>query len=253
MVPLLDARLKEREAAGSGRQTTLTRHARDLVRVDAEQGKSFADFAAFDLSLDQAAAGVLKHIRSAVPATDVLANQLTCLWHLIYLEPNPEAVAPIPRSIVRAARAARREGRIRELPAWLGTYRDLSDRLRESRPDVSETLASYLSAFCTVERAAWIADVSIVEPDGKSTAAAMIGALGPALGKPFTELSSATRSAMLRRARLRQGDELSFRCSPSMPHSSRRLLPRCSKGERPACSAPSCELSDSAGRGGKSP
>ena len=58
MVPLLDARLKEREAAGSGRQTTLTRHARDLVRVDAEQGKSFADFAAFDLSLDQAAAGV---------------------------------------------------------------------------------------------------------------------------------------------------------------------------------------------------
>ena len=49
MVPLLDAKLKEREAAGSGRQTTLTRHARDLVRVDAEQGKSFADFAAFDL------------------------------------------------------------------------------------------------------------------------------------------------------------------------------------------------------------
>ena len=45
---------------------------------------------------------------------------------------------------------------------------------------------------------------------------------------------------MLRRARLRQGDEPSFRCSPSMPHSSRRLLPRCFKGERPACFAPCC-------------
>ena len=94
------------------------------------------------------------------------------------------------------------EGRIRELPAWLGTYRDLSDRLRESRPDVSETLASYLSAFCTVERAAWIADVSLVEPDGKSAAAAMIGALGPALGKPFTELleRDAERDAAARQA-----------------------------------------------------
>jgi hypothetical protein len=187
MVPLLDARLKEREAAG-GRQTTLTRHARDLVRVDAEQGKSFADFAAFDLSLDQTAAGVLEHIRSAVPATDVLVNQLTCLWHLIYLEPNPEAVARfLDRSFALLVQLEG-DGRLRELPAWLGTYRELSDRLRESRPDVSETLASYLSAFCTAERAAWIADVSLVEPDGKSAAAAMIGALGPALGKPFTEL-----------------------------------------------------------------
>ena len=202
MVPLLDARLKEREAAGSGRQTTLTRHARDLVRVDAEQGKSFADFAAFDLSLDQAAAGVLEHIRSAVPATDVLANQLTCLWHLIYLEPNPEAVARFLDRSFALLVLLEGEGRIRELPAWLGTYRDLSDRLRESRPDVSETLASYLSAFCTVERAAWIADVSLVEPDGKSAAAAMIGALGPALGKPFTELleRDAERDAAARQA-----------------------------------------------------
>ena len=94
MVPLLDARLKEREAAAAedGRQTSLTRHARDLVRVDGAAGKSFADFAAFDLSLDLSAAATLEHIRSVVPTTDATVDQLTCLWHLLCLEPNPDAV-----------------------------------------------------------------------------------------------------------------------------------------------------------------
>jgi hypothetical protein len=201
MVPLLDARLKEREAAG-GQQTSLTRHARDLVQVDGGEGKSFADFAAFDLSLDHSAAGVLDHIRSAVPATDVLVGQLTCLWHLICLEPNPDAVGRfLDRSFVLLAQLEG-TGRMRELPAWLATYRELSDRLRESRPDVSETLASYLSAFCTAERAAWIADVSLVEPDGKGAASAMIGALGSALAAPFVDLleRDADRDAAARQA-----------------------------------------------------
>ena len=188
MVPLLDARLKEREAAASDRHTTLTRHARDLVHVDAGQGKSFADFAAFDLSLDDAAAGVLQHIRSAVPATDVVVGQLTCLWHLIYLEPNPEAVGRFLDRSFAVLVQLEREGRIGELPAWLGAYRDLSDRLRDSRPDVSETLDAYLGAFCTAERAGWIADISLDEPAGKGAAAAMIAALGPALAKSFVDL-----------------------------------------------------------------
>jgi hypothetical protein len=202
MVPLLDARLREREAAGNGRQTTLTRHARDLVRVDADQSKSFADFAAFDLSLDDMAAGVLEHIRSAVPATDVMVGQLTCLWHLIYLEPNPEAVGRfLDRSFALLVQLEQ-GGRLAELPSWLGTYRDLSNRLRESRPDVSDTLDSYLGSFCTAERAAWIADVSQVEPDGKRAAAAMIAALGPAVGKSFVDLleRDAERDAASRQA-----------------------------------------------------
>ena len=188
MVPLLDERLRQRQATGSGQQTSLTRHARDLVRVDAGDSKSFADFAAFDLSLDHSAAGILDHIRSAVPATDIIVGQLTCLWHLICLEPNPEAVGRFLERSFALLVQLEGDGRIREQPAWLGTYRELSDRLRESRPDVSETLASYLGAFCTAERAAWIADISVMEPDGKAAAGAMIGALGPALSAPFVEL-----------------------------------------------------------------
>jgi hypothetical protein len=187
MVPLLDARLKERQDSG-GQQTTLTRHARDLVRVEAGQSKNFADFAAFDLSLDHSAAGVLEHIRLAVPSTDILIGQLTCLWHLICLEPNPEAVGRFFERSLALIAQLESSGRIHELPPWLANYRYLSDRLREARPDVSETLARYLAQFCTADRAAWIADVSLMEPHGKSAAAAMIDALGPALATPFVEL-----------------------------------------------------------------
>ena len=190
MVPLLDARLKEREAAaaGSARQTTLTRHARDLVRVDAGQAKSFADFSAFDLSLDASAASALEDIRCSVPATDVVVGQLTCLWHLICLEPNPEAVSRFLDRSFALVLQLDGLGRMRELPAWLAGYRDLTNRLRESRPDVSEALASCLARFCTPERVAWIADLSLVEPDGKEAAGAMIGALGPAVASPLVDL-----------------------------------------------------------------
>jgi hypothetical protein len=191
MMPLLDARLKEREeAAGAAtdRQTTLTRHARELVRVDAGREKQFGDFAAFDLSLDSPATSILQHIRSAVPASDIIGEQLTCLWHLVCLEPNPDAVSrflersfPLLAELERTARAT-------ELPSWLAAYRALADRLAESRPDVSAVIAGALSAFCTPERADWIARLATDEPNGKSAAAEVIAALGPAVVPPLVEL-----------------------------------------------------------------
>jgi hypothetical protein len=190
MVPLLDARLKAREAAAadSGRPTTLTRHARDLVRIDPAAGKSFADFAAFDLSLDDSAADVLTHIRSAVPATDLTGEQLTCLWHLICLEPNPEAVSAFLRRSFPLLSALEGSARGGELPGWLGAYRALADRLRDTRPDVADSIAAYLAAFCTPARAAWIADLALTEPDGKQAAGAVVEALGPAVAAPLVTL-----------------------------------------------------------------
>ena len=191
MVPLLDAQLKEREkaaAAATDRQTTLTRHARDLVRVDAGREKQFGDFAAFDLSLDTSAESTLQHIRSAVPESDIVGEQLTCLWHLIFLEPNPDAVSrflersfPLLADLERTARAY-------ELPAWLGAYRNLADRLTESRPDVSAVIGRALAAFCTTERAVWIATLAQDEPEGRKAAAEVIQALGPAVAPPLVDL-----------------------------------------------------------------
>jgi hypothetical protein len=190
MVPLLDARLKEREAAAaaSGQQTTLTRHARDLVRVEASGEKSFADFAAFDLSLDAAATTMLAHIRSVMPETDVTADQLTCLWHLICLEPNPDAVSNFLDRSFELLTDLEAAGRGAELPGWLKAYRDLAERVGESRPDVAQVLAARLTAFCTPGRAAWIADLSLSEPDGKLAADAVIAALGSAVVVPLVDL-----------------------------------------------------------------
>lgn len=190
MVPLLDARLKEREAAAAarGQQTTLTRHARDLVRVEAGGEKSFADFAAFDLSLDAAATTMLAHIRSVMPETDVTVDQLTCLWHLTCLEPNPDAVSKFLDRSFELLTDLEAAGRGAELPGWLKAYRDLAERVGESRPDVAQVLAARLTAFCTPERAAWIADLSLSEPDGKLAAEAVIAALGSAVVVPLVDL-----------------------------------------------------------------
>ena len=190
VVPLLDQRLRAREAAAeqSARQTTLARHARELVRVEGASGKSFAEFAAFDLSIDTDAAATLAQVRSLIPASDLVAGRLTCLWHLICLEPNPEAVTGFLNRSFALLAELEAAGRGGELPGWLAAYRGLAERVGDSRPDVAGVIVMALSAFCTPERAAWIVDLSRCEPGGPGAAAAVIDALGPAVAAPFVEL-----------------------------------------------------------------
>lgn len=190
MLPLLDERLKEREEATSdgARQTTLARHARELVRVDGAAGKSFAEFEAFDLALDDAAHATLAHIRSAVPATNVVDDQLMCLWHLMCLEPNPDAVDGFlakSRALLGGLEAASRAS---DVTVWLGRYSQLGARVREARPDVAAVVAQHLAAFCTRERAAWIVELAEAGPGGRQAAGDLIAALGPAVAAPLVAL-----------------------------------------------------------------
>jgi hypothetical protein len=189
IVPLLDEQLKLREAAAveSERQSTLARHARELVRVDGGRDKSFAEFAAFDLSLEDEAAAMLEQIRAFVPAADVVVDQLTCLWHLLGLEPNPEMVGRFLDRSFALLSTLESDSRSGELPAWLAAYRELADRLRGARPDVADVIAEHLAAFCTPERAAWIADLPS-RPGGREAAGAVISALGPGVAGPLVDL-----------------------------------------------------------------
>jgi len=191
MVPLLDERLREREAAAmeSGRQTTLAKHARELVRINSsDTEKSFAEFSGFDLSIDAGTVMSLDHIRSAIPATDVLVDQMTCLWHLVCLEPNPDAVAGfLDRSFALLAELEH-QARGAELPQWLAAYRELADRLWETRPDVAGVIVGHLASFCTPARAMWIADLAQCEPGGREAAGAVVVALGQACAAPLVAL-----------------------------------------------------------------
>jgi len=182
VAPLLDARLRDREAAHvqTDRQTMLVKHARELVRVDPAEARSFAEFCAFDLSIDDSTRAALAAMRDAVPADDMLAEQLICLAHLLTLEPNPEAACRYLDKSFELLAALEHAARGDEVPPWLGRYRDVSERLRAGRPDVADAIVARLETFCTPERAAWL--VGLVGEDAHHTAAAgVIVALGPAV------------------------------------------------------------------------
>lgn len=105
VVPLLDAQLEARQAApeDEARQSTLARHARELVRMDGPGGRCFADDSAFDLSMDDQSAPFLGRMRRALPDGDNRQDQLTCLWNLVCLEPNPAESRPVSREGLRPA------------------------------------------------------------------------------------------------------------------------------------------------------
>ncbi|MGH9309631.1 MAG: hypothetical protein ACRD1U_09680 [Vicinamibacterales bacterium] len=200
MLPLLDEQLKAREAAAADddRQTTLTRHARELIRVDGRSGKTFAEFAAFDLSLDAHAQAVLDDIRTALPQGDVVIDQITCLWHLVCLEPNPETVQGFVKQSFALLSAIEAEAhgasvpvaasREEALAGWLVRYGELAERLRATRPDVADVLMAGLSAFCTPDRVARLVDLSAREDQDDRLASTVIAALGPALAGPLVDL-----------------------------------------------------------------
>ena len=191
VVPLLEERLRERDALSApdaGRRTTLAKHVRELVRVEHGPGKSFAEFAAFDLSLDTKATATLAQICEAVTTTDVLAEQLACVWHLSRLEPNPEIVQRFVDRAFDLLSGLERGPRHAELALWLARYRELADGVRETRPDVADVIAGKLAGFCTPHRAAWIAEQYGRGTGGREFAAAVTEALGPAIVPPLVAL-----------------------------------------------------------------
>jgi hypothetical protein len=208
MVPLLEERLAHREQAESGRQTTLARHARELVRVDGSAEKSFAEFAAFDLSLDADAVATLAGIRSAVAATDLTLDRLRCVWHLTCLEPNPDMVRRFLDQGFARLDELERASRHGELAPWLAGYRDLAARVRETRPDVADVIVAKLAWYCTPERAAWIVDLSMRDDEGRRTAGAVVEALGTAVAAPLVDLLERAESGRSAQARSRAAAQL---------------------------------------------
>src|SRR5207247_1668012 len=69
----------------------IERHARRLIRIDPAAGKSFAEFAGFDLSIDDQTTAAVGHVRESIAQTDAPLAQLRLLLQLVRLEPNPAA------------------------------------------------------------------------------------------------------------------------------------------------------------------
>jgi hypothetical protein len=188
VLPLIRERLQTR--AGAVRETSVDAHARKLVTVDAAQSKSFAEFAAFDLALDEQAVDTLARIRHGIATADVSSDQLACLWHLVRLEANPEIAQ---RFMQRAAPGMDRldvEGRWPYFAFWLSRFGELSTSLRETRPDVSDVITAAISQFSTVQRAQRIVDLAANGPEGRAAADTIILALGASIGPSLAAAAS---------------------------------------------------------------
>jgi hypothetical protein len=205
ILPLIRERLQTR--AGAARETSIDAHARKLVKVDGNQSRSFAEFAAFDLALDQHAVDALVRIRHDIATTDVSSDQLACLWNLVRLEANPEVVQ---RFMHRAAPGINRldaEGRWPFFAFWLARFGELAAGLRDARPDVSDVIAAALTQFSTIDRARHIIDLAGHGAEGRAAADTIILALGPAIG-PSLAAAASSRGGEARDAAARVAQQL---------------------------------------------
>jgi len=181
VLPLVQSRVDARVATKT-QNAGLDAHARKLTQVDRNKARSFAEFAAFDLSLDAQSTAALEAITAGIAITDPVTLQLECLLHLIRLEPNPEVVQRFSERVSRSVEALEVQGRWSELAAWLARQRALEHGFRESRPDVANVIAAGLDGFCTIHRAAYLVELAGRDEAGRTAANAIVEALGPSVG-----------------------------------------------------------------------
>jgi hypothetical protein len=192
VAPLLEARLSRETAASSpdagGRDHAVDRHARRLIRIDSADGKSFSEFAAFDLSIDAQTTATLEHIRDAIPRTDVLLAQIEFLLNIVRLESKQPVVEAFLRETVIVFAELERADRLQDLAVWAARHRQLSETLRQSRPDVADAIATALVAFCTPGRALRLSALHAADAAGRATANSLVDAFGAAMAPAFVTL-----------------------------------------------------------------
>jgi hypothetical protein len=200
VAPLMEARLREGDSrsktAADGRDSDIDRHARRLIQVTASAGKSFAEFAAFDLSIDSQTTVAIASVRDGVGATDLPIVQLQFLHDLVRLQPNPAVAETFLRRSLLALGELERAGRQAELASWAAEYTALSDALRPSRPDVADAIVAALASFCTSARALALAELYASDDHGRARANQVVDAFGAAIAPAFIALleDQATRT-----------------------------------------------------------
>jgi hypothetical protein len=181
VLPLLERNLQAR-GQDRGVDLGLDSHARRLVRIDHDRSRNFAEFAAYDLALDDDAVKTLGEIRDGIIQTDVLVNQLDCLMRLTRLEPNPDLVHRFGKRARPLLETLERNGRWDYTASWLAKYRQLGDEVRETRPDVTDAIGAQLAELSSTARARKVLELAEGDEQGRALAGEMVKALGPAVG-----------------------------------------------------------------------
>jgi hypothetical protein len=172
------------------------RYIRRLVQVDANPGANFAEFAAFDLSIDDHTADAIAAARQSIATTDLTLAQLDCLRRLVRLEPNPG----LAKSFM--ARALDLFGELDDAARWhdladaATSFRRLTYELKETRPDVAETVECALEQHWTGSRVLTLLALQQRDPEGRATVRLLVDAFGSSIASGFVAvLGDATLQA----------------------------------------------------------
>lgn len=200
VIPLIEQRLQ----GGAGERSQdlgLDAHARRLVRINHEKGRTFAEFSAFDLSLDEDARQTLVRIHEDIVATDLIMDQLSCLWHLTWLEPNPDLVQKFMSRSEPLLGILQSQERWLDVAGWLVRYRGHAESCRDTRPDVSDVIHSRLTAMCTPTLGRKIVELADRDDDGRAVAGRLVEALGQGIGPALLDVLRARTDSRDQRPR----------------------------------------------------
>lgn len=157
------------------------RYARRLVKVEATPGTSFAEFAAFDLSIDAHTADLIAGAREAVSVTDTVLIQLGCLQHLVRLEPSPTLVGVFMGRAVALMDDLAGSGRWDEVADAATSFRRLTYELKPSRRDAGAAIERALAGYWTAARIVDLVALQQRDPEGRAIVSRLVEAFGAAL------------------------------------------------------------------------
>lgn len=169
------------DESAADRDETTDRYAQKLIKVDSAERKSFAEFAAFDLSIDDETAAAIAQVGGQISNTDVATEQIDCLWRLIRLEPNPLVSEVLLRRVLLLLGDLDRADRWADVAAAAAKFKGLAQELREARPDISNAIGEAFAGFCTPSRVLSLLELHEGDEASREVASRLIEALGVAL------------------------------------------------------------------------
>jgi hypothetical protein len=212
LVPLIDSNVKKRstslQAVDRWASSGLERQAGTLTRIESGVTKSFGEFAAFDLSINEHTTAVLAGVRETIVTAEGIDAQLTCGLGLAKIEPNPAVVAAVLGRGLPALRALVRGHRWQDLTRWIAKLSEIADELELPRPDVAKVVRETLRNLSDRELVLQLAHLCATEPE-RTYAAAIAAGLGQSIVPAWLEALDAPAD----RARIRPFAGLMSECA----------------------------------------
>ena len=199
LMPLVDAAIGGRLPADRWSAAGFDERAKQLIQVNAQVPRQFAEFAAFDLSIDDSTRAALADARIAVDATDDSEITLGMLTGLVRLEPSPVVVSSLLDRALPALQGFVRDERWPDATRWVARIADLACEVEAARPEVAAAIRTSLGRFCDRQTLLRIANLYVTEA-GQTYAPLLFAALGPSVVSPWLEAlaSPADRAAAMR-------------------------------------------------------